>query len=593
MLAGTLFLLTLLAAPRPAAPSEEELTVRIRPALCREYRPGAWILMHVAFDMPADASGVYRPALVLASQGRAAFVSRLPALPLEEAQSYHLSFWVMAGDQAPEIWLELAAQTPGRSWRSEPLREILSPLLVKAATAGHEADATLGRLILAPETLGPSRPYLADLLPEQATLYESADVLVLGHLSGRPLKPALRPAQLQAIAHWIARGGIALLLDESIQASLARTATLAGIRPGAPFPLVLPRPRPLTERQENPLACRLGRGLMIDLTHLDPGARARLGDAVWQRLSRAREYLPAPLTDLRLQKRRYEALGTAWPPPPVPPAASLARWILAWLLCGTALAVLPVVRVSPWRTSGALLLLSILGAVVFGRTHAIAAARIVSAQVRMIGETGTRGPTLDEELWFATPFATARPGSPELVIPFHELPPPRLLAYEPGEIERLTLVLDLDRTQGTLRVLPTAEPLPAFRRGVPLLFARSRIGDALPIPNLVLEERGRTLALVMPDPLDRPLHDAVLRTRACTLFLPRFDGTALADARAFTATRRDSAREQILTFLMGEHRPRAYATLMGWEEADCNADAPGTLRIYGLTNVLRPEGAAP
>ncbi len=573
----TLFLAGAISAAYAGDPSSA-LSVRLRPALGASYRPGAWVLVHAEVDMPPRGTGVFVPALVVRPSHADAprFISRLPPVKLAEGRTYPFAFWILAGEAPPALQVRLESEAGRALLTSESFEGVLTPL-----PAGR-------RLILSPVPLGPTERYRPRDLPHHPALLESCDSLVLGRLSKDMRPERLEPAQFDAIVRWMALGGVVLALGRSWEENLAQAAQRCGLTLSRPAPFVLPAPRRLHERQQAPVARHLGRGLVVVLAPMSAGARARLGEAVWDRVES--EILSARLNDLRLQGRRYRAMGTDWPPPPQPAVGRVLRWLLAWAALACAAIFLPAARRRPWLAALAVTGVSLLFARLFLDACPARDAHTFRAHVRVLGETGSQGPALEEELYMVTPFGAAAGRRPKLRLAFSGLLPPRLLAAHAHELAAVMVVLEKGPTGGRLILRNASAAQGPIRRGVPLLFSRTGLGPGGRPPRLVLREDGAQLSVILPD-TDLPvLHDALLRTRERTLALDVFAGRSLAEASRPSADRANAPRHRLMRLLAGEHRPGPYATLMGWEEPRPDEDGMlGTLCIYGLTAVLRTQ----
>ncbi len=547
-----------------------QLTTTITPCLGRNYRPGAWLQVQARVKMPSGCSGVFVPELHLLSPVGGNFVCRLQPMRMRESEAYLFTFWAIAGSDTPRLMVQLVGRDNQKVLRGRYHEHVIIPL-----PPGK-------RLIVRPGKSASGSIYNPALLPRDPAAYESCDAIVLGAITGKTSGRSPSPANLKAVSTWMALGGIVLTLDNSLAEVIAHAAEKQGIRPGGKFPFVLPTPKRIDEILQHPQARRIGRGLMINLSGKDAGHKVRLGRAAWKRI--AGEFSPAQATDLRLRRRRYRILDRnwpGWPPPPQPETRSIARWLMAWAALMAAALVAGAIRRSPARTGIAACAISILLAFAFLRNNPKQSLRILHARTRLVGQAGSNGPTVDEDLWLVTPFSS-QPGT-AISFRFRGTPPPRLLVYDHNQLASLNLAVELAETWN--RIIVCAPRGKAIGRGFPMIFSRKMLGRSLPVPNLILRETGQGLSLLMPDTVCGRLESAILHTRANTFFMDSFDGQALPPK---SSPEPDTPRARIMRLLAGEHQPGDYATLMGWEPGPAATKSDlGVLRIYGIANIIR------
>ena len=560
----------------PAAlvsPASETFATKILPAAGVYYRPGEWILLHVDADLPPSTTGSFVPELLLQTEDdRESFVSQLAPLSLTGGGMRRFSFWAMAGRSPPVVQLVLKPTQGGPAMFGARHSRALTPL-------GAEI-----RLVLA---FSRSLPVIrrtrfaavrADLLPEHPALYESCDLMILGQITGSDSPQVLARSQINAIGEWIARGGIVLVLDAQISQDLVRSLTRRGWPPAPWTPFLLRTPFRDSERLTPPLARRAGRGLIVSLNPEAPyHMRIMAGKAVWEKLNR--EFLPVSTEDVRLAPGRHRALGREWPGRPSLGSGPALRWCAAWAIAVFAVFLVPAVRCCPWRMTTGLCGISILMALGFCYRQPVMPLNLMRFQVRVAGETGRLGPSLDEELLVVVPFDQRQP----VEIEFSQLPPPRIQVQHRSELQRRSLLLP-----GRLRIAPRLSGAASARQ--PMLFSCRRSGDPLQPLSAVCREERDGLSLGPNSGLPLQLHGVVLQTEEGRIRVERYDGQSVSITPFSADWRSPSARDRVRQMLQAEHSPGRYATLMGWEgpAVEEKSGDLGAIHIHTL-HVLREK----
>lgn len=565
--------LTILAFGRGA----EASSITLLPVPGSHYRPGAWIEVQLRGAWPTLPPGLHTPSLaILPAEGEEPFyVCTLPPIDPAETRPESLSFWVQAGEKTPRLRLVLGHGESGRTYlvtEGEPLRPMAPTERLRYWVMRRTGDT--GGFSGIPPTH----------LPTRASGFESVDLLALGDFDGSPLTPAPSPAHLDAVAEWIASGGIVMLFDRTLHPRVQ-----AALDPYQPAPERL-FPLPPDVPQPHPRMTRAGRGMVLVFPGgFRAGDMAVVGEAVRRKLER--EYLPVPRVDLRLHKTLYDALPRGWPTPPRMAWGILARWLGAWLLLS-----IPVTLLLRgwWRMPGLAALSVVMAGICVYTMHPEEASR-VEARIRRVGEAGRNGIAFEEDRSILVPFASDVADAPAPVsVPFSGWPAPRLQAYDARELADTRVELTLTEAGGVLRIRGRGRGSP-LRRGVPILLSRSRVGSVHPARGMLLQPEREGARILLPGPDTRLYEARVFAGRRVTkpTMFPRPQGSILPWDPAPVPGEADGGvanRDRWMRWMAREHRPGAgSAVLMGWETPAERGAGAGSSEAGGYLGVLRME----
>ena len=197
-----------LFAVTAAAAEKSEVRATITPLLGRHYRPGAWLAVRAQAELPPEARGFFTPAVdVLPPQSDIPlFSSRQPAREFAGGEVFVGDFWLMAGEYPPRLRFSLYSESR-LAFSAAPAADILRP-----AEPGWRILLCLSSPPPAPRATHVDET-LPQTLPGHAALYESADIIIAGDLSGRPLPLPADDGAFTAIADWLVTGGARRCFD--------------------------------------------------------------------------------------------------------------------------------------------------------------------------------------------------------------------------------------------------------------------------------------------------------------------------------------------------------------------------------------------
>lgn len=584
--------------------SPKEISVRFLPLLGTYYRPGAWCVVRVIVSLSTAISEEVIPELLVYPEEseEPEFSSRLAGQKLQAGEAC-FDFWMIAGIFPPRLTFQLVSSTGHLYLRRDALSGTLLPL------------APTERLLLTTGIrggLGPERwvAIRSEDLPRHVAAYESVDLLILGSLTGERLIPPLDSGQLHALASWVASGGIMLGFDPVTMEGVRCVARSRG------WNLSVARPLLPSREKNTPQLEYLGRGKILSFPL--GGAGALEGQAAWRRI---RQYLlPSPAVDLRLAPHRYARWSPSWLPPPRTPPSAFRTWLFAWLAAVFAFLILPPLRRSLGRAAIVTFIVSVFFGVLFLSREEPRPFSAMHLRFRLADETGIGGPSLEESLWILSPFASQHRSEsagegkntlirissscsrgekgkgPEmnrisLLFPRSESPLPKLLAADGVELRSTRLELE-EMRNGALRlsVFGRGGDSP-IQRGAPLFFSSRQAGPPLsfPLPLCRVSSKGISL---QGRGKSKEMYDTVLHVTKGWLSLGTYAGETIPPRSPMQMEKKETDRERVSSWLASEHRPGAYATILGWTDPSPHRISPsetdlGELWLFALP--LVPE----
>ncbi|MBN2712127.1 MAG: hypothetical protein JXR97_06780 [Planctomycetes bacterium] len=572
-LRAALMILALLACgAAPCSESRIEAEAFLTPRSGTECRPGAWNLARVTLNISLPSKEELIPELALQGMdGLEPFSSRLPASIFDTGE-HNLDFWFVASRDMGGLEFRLLKQNGDKAF-------------TKSWSSSYSTAHDDTRLILTTSRL---RPVMENNrfvrlsprdLPSHGALYENFDLIILS-ADPKDRNSRISKSQFLGIAQWITMGGIVIALDKSSADGTIAAVDNLKLNTGMPFPFLIRNTKAEGFEIFAPPARKIGLGMLIDLSPIQSGQSMILsGSEVWKELSR--RHLSPRASDPRLARTRYARLDN-WPDKPRLKGATLARWIAAWAALSLACLAIPAVRKNRWLCALCVSAVSIAVAWRFGEANPVPETNLIHATIRIVGETGNDGPSIDEDVWLARRFSPTDKAS----LPFSLLPPPRLTGPNVNWLEDYgtTLSMNSDQQSGIINIYPL-EINSALN--APLIFSRHDFGPTIPeIQALCV--KGEGWVSIKSERGGITLEDAVIKTSAGKISLGRYDGGNVGQTSYAIKHDADLPRPHFFSIIEPEHNPGLYAILAGWTGNKDENDL-GEIQIHTLNAIAAPE----